>query len=542
MRNQIGSRHAIFSVLAVALMLLVAQGMSYGQVDPETAARALIDRFSADAGTLFVRDDSGALPGAGDPINLDQPPFITQGLGPDGQVVKYYNFDIQSTTPSTIYVLFREGESAPVEGQLFVVDAIPGDPGYSDFWNVTQVTVPSDYVANTVTSLAEIEAAGYAMEMTDAIVNCPVVPDGSTATLRLGGGDTELHMGWYRGEVITYFVFEERALAVDANGLVPLSEIYVTFNVNPGEDSGGPPSGFATEPGTDQAHNVLVTVPSDDNYSPLWVVNVYDNADFDAVSDLESARQATILGGAPPVNCPVVLVAEIEVPPELIAYGYAALSSEQAVPPVDAAGMGTAALRLDEAGNLHFSLTLMGLTGSITGAHFHGPAPAGETAGVVFDITDTFDGVHADGVWEGLNARQLHYLLDGLLYLNIHTELNPPGEIRGQVHMGENGSAVLSGDAQVPPIQVDGAGTGVFKLLDGGTALWYNITVADLTGAITGAHFHGPSTEAETAPVIFGITDTFDGGHAEGVWDDLSRRELQYLLDRQVYVTSISPE
>ena len=232
-------------------MSLVAQGMSYGQVDPETAARALIDRFSVDAGTLFVQDDSGALPGAGEPINLDQPPFITQGLGPDGQVVKYYNFDIQSATPSPIYVLLRDGESDPAEGQLFVVDAIPGAPGYSDFWNVTRVVVPSDYVANTVTSLAEIEATGYAMKMTDAIVNCPVVPDGSTATLRLRGEDTELHMGWYRGEVITYFVFEERALAVDANGLVPLPEIHVTFNVNPGGDGGGPPSGFATELGTD---------------------------------------------------------------------------------------------------------------------------------------------------------------------------------------------------------------------------------------------------------------------------------------------------
>ena len=48
---------------------------------------AAIDRFSAAAGTLMVRDDSGALPGPNEPINFDMPPFITQGLGPGGQVV-----------------------------------------------------------------------------------------------------------------------------------------------------------------------------------------------------------------------------------------------------------------------------------------------------------------------------------------------------------------------------------------------------------------------------------------------------------------------
>ena len=126
-----------------------------------------------------------------------------------------------------------------------------------------------------------------------------------------------------------------------------------------------------------------------------------------AVSNLESARQATILGGAPPVNCPVVLVAEIEVLPELIAHGYTALNSEQAVPPVDAEGVGTAALSLDEAGNLHFSITLTELTSSIAGAHFHGPTPAG----VGPWNSDAFSGAHVAGVWEGLNARQLHYAL-----------------------------------------------------------------------------------------------------------------------------------
>ncbi len=30
----------------------------------------------------------------------------------------YYNFDVQSTVPAPIYVLFRDGESMPVQGQI----------------------------------------------------------------------------------------------------------------------------------------------------------------------------------------------------------------------------------------------------------------------------------------------------------------------------------------------------------------------------------------------------------------------------------------
>ncbi|WP_396612367.1 hypothetical protein ACH9L7_03555 [Haloferax sp. S1W] len=274
--------------------------------DPASAPRATIDRFSEAAGTLMVRTDENGLPGPDEAVDFDQVPFITQGLGPDGSVVRYYNFDVQSTTPAPIYVLFREGEDTPVSGQLNVIDAIPGDEGYNDFWQVHKVTVPEDYVANSVTSLADIGDAGYEMEATDMLVNCPVVPDGSTASMRYGDGDAGLVEGWYKDKVVSYFQFTEAPLTVRGDS-VPLSPIYVAFNVNPGEDGGGPPSGFMTEEGSDQTHNVVATVPGDDGYSPLWLVNIYDNADFDGVSDLDSATDAEQLAsGAAMVNCPLV--------------------------------------------------------------------------------------------------------------------------------------------------------------------------------------------------------------------------------------------
>jgi hypothetical protein len=272
--------------------------------DPDTAPAVEVDRFSDAAGMLQVRSKSPSLPAAGHAVDFDSGPFITTGLGPDGGEVRYYNFDVQPTKPAPIYALFHSGDSAPVTGQLNVVDVIPGEAGYNDFWQVMKVTVPADYVANSVTSLAEIQAAGYPVESTDNLVNCPVVPAGSTAKLRLGGSSPGLTRGWYRDQVVYYFNFDERSLTGTE---VPVAPIYVSFNINPNLDGGGPASGFKTESGSAQTHNVLSALPGSGGYSPLWGVDPYDNSDFDAVTDLATVKQAKVLAtDVANVNCPVV--------------------------------------------------------------------------------------------------------------------------------------------------------------------------------------------------------------------------------------------
>jgi hypothetical protein len=310
--NRVTTTVALFAVLALASCKKdeevppVTTPMET-PMDPATAPRATVDRFSATAGTLMVRDGSNGLPAAGVAINFDQGPFITHGLGPSGNHVSYYNFDVQPTALAPIYVLFKPGATAPVEGQLNIINSIPGDAGYSDFWRVIKVNVPNDYVANLVTSYAEIISKGYTTETTSIVVNCPLVPDGSTAAMRVGGGGAGLHQGWYNDKIVHYFTFEEAMYAPNASGLMPLSPIYVTFNVNP--PAGGPPSGFVTEAGTNMTHNVLGSLPGDAGYSPLWSVFVYDNADFNAVTNFDTAVSATILGaGVMNVNCPMASI------------------------------------------------------------------------------------------------------------------------------------------------------------------------------------------------------------------------------------------
>lgn len=279
--------------------------------DPDQATEVSIDRFSDQAGMLFRRSGNSALPAANQPVDFDMGPFITRGLGPAGEMTEYYNFDVQPTAPAPIYVLFKDGATTPVAGQLNIIDDIPGDGDYSDFWQVNRVTVPDDYVANTASSLQDLMDRGFSISETSTLVNCPVVPKGSTASKRMGNGGTGLIRGWYRDEVVYYFSFEEKALSTTGGGTVPTSPIYVCFNVNPDpmDPASGPASGFRTEMGNDQTHNVLATIPSYASYSPLWMVNVYDNADFGMVSDLASATSANILAtGVANVNCPVVSV------------------------------------------------------------------------------------------------------------------------------------------------------------------------------------------------------------------------------------------
>jgi hypothetical protein len=270
----------------------------------QTAPKASIDRFSAAAGHLQVRSAANHLPGANQPINFDQGPFVTHGFGPHGEHVTYYNLDVQPLTPAPWYVLVRQGESTPVKDQMPIVDALPGDSGYSDFHVVIDVTVPTNYRANSVTSAAAIRTAGYPIVKTTSILNTPIVPEGSTAQLRVGGASAALGTGWFDGKTVRYFTFGERALS---GSIVPISPIFVSFDKNPGTDGGGPASGFKTEPGTMQTHNVVATLPADAGYSPLWQVSVYDNSAFDQVHDLATLHQAPVLAAnVATVNCPIV--------------------------------------------------------------------------------------------------------------------------------------------------------------------------------------------------------------------------------------------
>jgi hypothetical protein len=107
------------------------------------------------------------------------------------------------------------------------------------------------------------------------------------------------------------------------------------------------------------------------------------------------------------------------------------LTSASEVPPNTSAGKGTADVTYDTASKmLTWKVTYSGLTGPATMAHFHGPAAAGTNAPVVVPFKDAASGAEGSAT---LTDAQAADLMAGKLYVNVHTEANKGGEIRGQV-------------------------------------------------------------------------------------------------------------
>ena len=110
----------------------------------------------------------------------------------------------------------------------------------------------------------------------------------------------------------------------------------------------------------------------------------------------------------------------------------ARLSGASEVPAVKSDASGTVEASLNKETNvLSWTVTYSGLSGPATAGHFHGPAIAGQNAGVVIPL----DGNLASPIkgTATLTAEQVADLVAGKWYLNLHTAANPKGEIRGQV-------------------------------------------------------------------------------------------------------------
>jgi hypothetical protein len=107
--------------------------------------------------------------------------------------------------------------------------------------------------------------------------------------------------------------------------------------------------------------------------------------------------------------------------------------AEQApAPGVSSSGKGTATASLDtNTKTLTWTVDYSGLSGPATAAHIHGPADPGANAGIVVP----FSGNLASPIKGSatLTDAQIAQLEAGKWYVNIHTEANKPGEIRGQL-------------------------------------------------------------------------------------------------------------
>ena len=113
----------------------------------------------------------------------------------------------------------------------------------------------------------------------------------------------------------------------------------------------------------------------------------------------------------------------------------ATLNGASEVPPTDTKGSGYfTAIYRPSTKVLEYRLNLVGLSGPVTIAYLHGPAPPGENAEKVVPIDVPFyrDRSHiSNGVT--LTEEQAAQVVASLWYVNVMTEKFPDGEIRGQI-------------------------------------------------------------------------------------------------------------
>ncbi len=107
------------------------------------------------------------------------------------------------------------------------------------------------------------------------------------------------------------------------------------------------------------------------------------------------------------------------------------LSAKSEVPPNASNGTGEVTATYDDASKkLTWKGSYSGLTGPATAAHLHGPAPTGKNAGVMVPITPASSPLEGSAT---LTDAQAKALMDGDMYVNVHTAANKGGEIRGQL-------------------------------------------------------------------------------------------------------------
>jgi len=155
------------------------------------------------------------------------------------------------------------------------------------------------------------------------------------------------------------------------------------------------------------------------------------------------------------------------------------------------------------------NIMLDSLDDTINGAY----AAIDETVAAIYGVAAT-DNLTISTQGGTLSAEAVNAALAGNAYVNIHSDANPMGEIRGQLELvqdnrdGEgNGTVVfgvtLSGDNEVPPVETDAFGDGRVIVLarDGGFTYnsqysVYNLAQSDLVGA----HIHAGAV-GENGPI-----------------------------------------
>jgi|GEM_PF-1998263 len=224
-----------------------------------------------------------------------------------------------------------------------------------------------------------------------------------------------------------------------------------------------------------------------------------------------------------------------------VATHFSVPEGDNEVPPVEGdAGYAVAIMRYDPmTSSLDYRISVALPAGqTITAAHFHRGA-RGVSGDPIASINFAPGQMTATGTWF-VTGQDLVDLLNQNIYLNIHTNENPDGQLRDQVHPIPNLAAPdMSAREEVsqPGGVEDATGNALLFLDEIGRHVVYALEWESLSGPPTMAHFHrgavgvnGPPVHSIPIPGGAGAA-----GVTTGVWDNLSDMDISDLKSEGFY-------
>ena len=204
------------------------------------------------------------------------------------------------------------------------------------------------------------------------------------------------------------------------------------------------------------------------------------------------------------------------------------LSGAQEVPAVatSASGLGVFTLSQDQE-RLKFRVVVAGLSGAITGAHFHIAGP-GANAPVALNLTPFLTGnvlegeISSQGATPLLTSALRTALVQGGVYINFHTAANPGGEIRAQVLPERRVlplDARFDGAQMLPAVATTASAVSVGRLVGTLDTVRVQVAYTGLSGPPVDLRFYAggvgagntPANLVGTVPVVPGV-----GGNTVG--------------------------
>lgn len=210
------------------------------------------------------------------------------------------------------------------------------------------------------------------------------------------------------------------------------------------------------------------------------------------------ALESALLTGGLYVNVHSVGFPGGEVRGQIVTH-VAVLDGAQEVPPNASPGVGFGLFNQDvDANTLSYYIVFGGLGAAETAAHIHGLGNYGVAAGVMFPLPAGSPKVGGVVYPEAIEQD----VIDGRLYVNIHSVAFGGGEIRGQMIHYVN---PIDGMQEVPVNASPTTGYALIEIDRAAASLGFDINRSALGTAETAAHFHGFAGPGVAAGVLFGL-------------------------------------